>query len=99
MPLFKMKNLKVKTKSGRGEGDDGLIEMLLDGYDGLKETFDQGTEAEKKEFVDALNEFKGGLGDAFAADKIDFESEATDITDATALMKKLGELGAIDFQE
>ena len=65
----------------------------------MKAAYDKGTDEEQKEFVAALNGFKGGLGDAFAADKIDFESEATDLTDHAGLMKKLHELGAIDYEE
>ena len=46
---------------------------------GAIEAFGGCSEAEKKEVVDGLNAERGGLGDAFATGKDEFEMECLDI--------------------
>lgn len=73
------------------------MDDLLNGYDAIKAEFDNGSEEEKKAFVDKLETFKSGLGTAFASEKTDFEVEATEVTDHAGLCKIFGEAGAIDY--
>ena len=75
------KKIKVKAKTGRGEGTDGMLQEFLKQYDDIKTEFDKCDEADKQAVIDTLNGFQGGLGDAFGADKVDFECEATSIND------------------
>ena len=49
----------------------------------MKEVYDALSNVEKEEFKSALNyfNFEGGLGDAFAVEKVEFESEMCCVED------------------
>ena len=83
------KKIKVKAKTGRGEGTDGMLQDFLAQYDGIKAGFDECGEGDKQSVIDTLNKFQSGLGDAFATDKVDFECEATSINDHAAFFTVL----------
>ena len=90
---FKKTKIKIKTNNGRGEGCDGVMENLLEHYESIKEEFDGCSEEEKAEFVQGLNDFQDGLGDAFASDKTDFECEVTSINSHADFFKALEPFG------
>ena len=95
MPAI-FKKIKVKAKTGRGEGCAGMMEEFLkETMPGAIEAFGGCSEAEKQEVVDGLNAEKDGLGDAFARGKDDFEMECLDINedDHLSFFTKLKALG------
>ena len=95
MPAI-FKKIKVKAKTGRGEGCAGMMEEFLkETMPGAIEAFGGCSEAEKQEVVDGLNAEKDGLGDAFARGKDDFETECLDINedDHLSFFTKLKALG------
>ena len=87
------KKIKVKAKTGRGEGTDGMLLEFLEQYDDIASAFNECDEESKNEVKTRLNEFQDGLGDAFGAEKMDFECEATSCSDHGGFMKVLKELG------
>ena len=88
------KKIKVKAKTGRGEGCDGMLEEFIsDQYAGAKEAFDGASAEDKQQVIDGINSVQEGLGDAFASGKDDFECNALDLMNHEAFFKKLQELG------
>ena len=51
------KKIKVKAKTGRGEGTDGMLQEFLKQYDDVKAGFDECGEADKQSVIDTLNGF------------------------------------------
>ena len=51
------KKIKVKAKTGRGEGTDGMLQEFLKQYDDIKTEFDKCDEADKQAVIDTLNGF------------------------------------------
>ena len=87
------KKIKVKAKTGRGEGTDGMLEEFLAIYPDAKATFDGAEKADQDAIVDGLNSFKDGIGTSFATDFETFEMDALDILDHAGFFAKLKELG------
>ena len=87
------KKIKVKAKTGRGEGTDGMLEEFIANYDATKEAFDGLSGAEQQEVVDGINSCQDGLGDAFKTSKDEFECNALDLMNHEAFFKKLQDLG------
>ena len=92
------KKIKVKAKAGRGEGTDGMLTAFLAQYDDIKAIFDGASQSEKDEVVAHMNKFQEDLGTAFATDKIDFESESTNINDHAAFFKMCREDCGFDIE-
>ena len=88
MPAL-FKKIKVKAKTGRGEGTDGMLKDFLAQYDEVRAFFDKADEGDRQSVINTLNGFQDGLGDAFAGDKVDFECEATSINDHGEFFKML----------
>ena len=50
------KKIKVKAKTGRGEGTDGMLEeFIANQYDGAFEAFNGASAEDKQEVIDGLN--------------------------------------------
>ena len=51
------KKIKVKAKTGRGEGTDGMLNMFLEQYDDIKAAFDGASQSDKDEVIAHMNKF------------------------------------------
>ena len=91
MPLFK--KIKIRAKTGRGNGTTGMLQQVMEQYEVMKSEFDAAPESEQNEFVKALDEFEGELGTDFTKSKIDFECNATSINNIGKFMQLLQDLG------
>ena len=93
MGMFKMARIKVKAKTGRGDGDDqDTVEKIIDQYDAMKEEWEKMDEPDKTNFINEFNSHKDGLGDMFKAGKDDFQCEVLDC-DAGEFIDFMGKLG------
>ena len=92
------KKIKVKAKTGRGEGTDGMLNMFLEQYDDIKAAFDGASQNDKDEVIAHMNKFQDGLGTAFASDKLDFECESTSINDHGAFFKMVRDDCGFDIE-
>merc|ERR1712062_415665 len=92
MPAI-FKKIKVKAKTGRGEGTDGMLEEFIGNHDATKEAFDGLSAEEQQEVVDRFNTCLVGLGDAFKTSKNEFECNALDIMNHQNFFEMLTELG------
>ena len=90
------KKIKVKAKSGRGDGDydemmtgylAGDLQTMVDCYAGL-------SAAEKDDVKGQLNGFQDGLGDALDSGKEDYEMACLDVNDKEGFFNLLENLGA-----
>ena len=88
------KKIKVKAKTGRGEGTDGMLEdFIANQYDSAFEAFNGASAEDKQEVIDGLNSVQDDLGEAFSKGKDDFECAALDLLNHETFFKKLQELG------
>ena len=51
------KKIKVKAKTGRGEGTDGMLNIFLEQYDDIKAMFDGASQNDKDEVIAHMNKF------------------------------------------
>ena len=88
------KKIKVKAKTGRGEGTDGMLEdFIANQYDSALQVFNAASAEDQQAVVDGLNSVQDDLGTEFAKGKDEFEGAALDLLNHETFFKKLQELG------